>query len=365
MELRRVRSGALLLDRDQVPGVTDGARLLAVPVTVRRQTVAAIVGTSLRERKNALANLIGLLVLGGPIALLLVSGFGYGLASAALRPVELMRQRAATISGREPGGRLPLPAARDEIHRLGQTLNEMLGRLEAAVQRLEAALMRERSFVSNASHELRTPLAILKSELEVALRGPATPAALCEALSTAAEETDRLAQLADDLLLLARLDEGRLPVRPSRVWVRELFGRIEGRFGARVAQRQRSIRSDCPEDLWVIGDMLRLEQALGNLVDNALRHGRGLIRLTADQRDVQVEFHVCDEGEFPAHFIDEAFERFSRADQARTEGGAGLGLAIVASIARAHAGSAHAGNGPGGADVWIAMPKTPESTPGD
>jgi signal transduction histidine kinase len=237
------------------------------------------------------------------------------------------------------------------VSRLGATLNEMLGRLERALER-------ERSFVADASHELRTPLALLKTELELALRTPRTEAELEQALRSAAGETDRLAQLVEDLLVLARTDEGRLPLRRSPVRARDVLAAVAERFRRRAEAAGRTIEVEAPETLVVAADAVRLEQALGNLVENALRHGLGSIRLSASEGGGGIELHVLDEGPgFPPAFLERAFERFARADEARTEGGAGLGLAIARVIAEAHGGSAHAsGRAGGGADVWLALP---------
>jgi signal transduction histidine kinase len=262
-----------------------------------------------------------------------------------------MRAEAAAISAAEPGRRLPLPTSRDEVSRLGETLNDMLGRLESALER-------ERSFVADASHELRTPLALLKAELELALRRPRSPAELEQALGSAAAETDRLAQLAEDLLILARSDQGRLPLRRAPVPARDILSGVAERFRRRAETAGRTIEVDAPDRLDVLADPVRLEQALGNLVENALRHGRGSVRLRAEERDGCVELHVLDEGAgLPSEFIPRAFERFTRADEARAGGGAGLGLAIAEVIANAHGGSAHAaGRVGGGADVWLLIP---------
>ena len=179
------------------------------------------------------------------MALLLASLAGYGVASSALRPVEAMRRRAAEISASEPGRRLPVPRSRDEVERLGETLNEMLARLEGAIER-------ERTFVSDASHELRTPLAILKAELELAMRSARSPEELEAAIRSAAEETDRLAQLADDLLVVARAEEGRLPVRLTKIGSRRAARRR--RTGSRSAAPRRSARSRShPETVWRCG----------------------------------------------------------------------------------------------------------------
>jgi two-component system OmpR family sensor kinase len=308
---------------------------------VRSTTVGGrvvVVGASLEDRDEALSELLVQLLVVGPAALLLASLLGYGIASAALRPVESMRAEAAAIS--EPGRRLRLPAARDELARLGETLNGML-------ERLGRALERERAFAADAGHELRTPLARLQAELELALRRPRSVEELERAVRSAAVETERLARLAEDLLVLARSDRNGLPLRRAPIQARDVVGRFAD-----------TIEVDVPEELELTADRARLEQALGNLVANALEHGREPIRLTVLEGDGRVEFHVSDQGPgFPPGFLPRAFERFSRADEARTAGGAGLGLAIADAIARAHRGSAHAANRPGGgADVWLSIP---------
>jgi two-component system, OmpR family, sensor kinase len=174
---------------------------------------------------------------------------------------------------------------------------------------------------------------------------------------------DRLAQLAEDLLAIARSDRGTLPIRPAPLSVADLFADLVHRFEARATAAGRRIEVDDPGDLVLVADGLRLEQALGNLVDNALRHGSGTIRLTAIERDGQVETHVTDEGNgFPADFLAHAFERFSQADKSRRVGGAGLGLAISEVIARAHGGRAQAQNhAAGGADTWLSLPVEPRA----
>jgi heavy metal sensor kinase len=350
-ELRQALRGTITVDKQAAGREGDPARLLATPVRAQGQRVVVVVATPLDDRNDAMRNLAGLLLIGGPIALLLASLAGYGAAAAALRPVERMRRRAADIQATAPGHRLPVPPAADEIGRLGATLNDMLARLEAA-------FARERAFVADASHELRTPLAILKAELELALRGGRTHGELEEALRSAAEETDRLVQLAEDLLVIARLDQGRLPIRAARIAAGEMLTDVRERFASRAAARGAQLVVAATDGVEVTADALRLEQAVGNLVDNALRHGGERIELDATTNGSGVELHVRDDGPgFPPGFAETAFERFTRADSARGRGGAGLGLAIVAAIAAAHGGTVGAGNRPeGGADVWLRLP---------
>ena len=349
---RVLRGEALSVEREGVPGLDGSTRLLAVPLDAVSGERVLVVGASLEERDEALAGFLGELLVVGPAALLLGSLLGFGIATAALRPVESMRAEAARVSGTEPGRRLTLPRSRDEVRRLGETLNAMLGRLESALER-------ERTFVADASHELRTPLALLRAELELALRRPRPAGELEQALRSAAVETDRLVRLAEDLLVLARADRGKLPLHPEQVSVRELAERVAERFAAPAAAAGRTLAVDVPPHLGLVADAPRLEQALGNLVDNALRHGGGPIRLSAVERDGAVELHVADGGAgFAPGFLPRAFERFSRADEARAGGGAGLGLALAEAVARAHGGSAHAANREqGGADAWIAIPR--------
>jgi signal transduction histidine kinase len=177
-------------------------------------------------------------------------------------------------------------------------------------------------------------------------------------VASAAAESDRLVQLAEDLLVLARADEGRLPVRPERLDAGELLATTARRFEARAAESGRELRVAGSNGLAVHADRLRAEQALANLVDNALRHGEGAIELAAEPADDGVRLHVLDRGPgFDPALDGHAFERFTRGDRARSRGGTGLGLAIVEAIARSHGRTAGAARREGGgADAWIELP---------
>ncbi len=354
-ELRRATTEIVQLDRVDDRGLEDPSRLLATPVQAGDRRLVAVVGAALDDRDEALDSLAAVLLIGGAAALLLASLAGYGVAAAALRPVESMRRKAAGLSIATPDDRLPVPPARDEIARLGDTLNEML-------DRQEAAFVRERAFVGDASHELRTPLAILRTELELALRGDRSAAELEAAVRSAAEETDRLNQLAEDLLVIARSDQGQLPVQLAHISAQAVLARVGQRFQRRATDAGRAIRVEPSVTAVVDADPLRVDQAVGNLVENALRHGDGDVVLAVESRDSAVELHVRDDGPgFPPEFLDGAFERFTRADPARPRGGTGLGLAIVNAIAMAHDGSRGARNRlEGGADVWISLPAEPD-----
>ncbi len=328
-------------------------RVLALPVAGTR---VAVLARSLEPRNESLDHLRHELLIFLPLALLAASLGGYALTARALAPVELLRRRAESVNPGEPS-RLPVPPAGDEISRLAQTLNEMLARLQAAVEH-------ERRFVADASHELRTPLALLRTELDLALRRPRSREELESALRSAADETQRLSRLAEDLLLIARADQGPLPIRQETVAVDDLLADAATRFASRASSLGRELRVS-ESGLHIDADPLRVGQALVNLVDNALTHGAGRVELRAEERGALVELHVSDEGSgFPPEFRDRAFDRFSRSDEARSGGGSGLGLSIVELVAGAHGGSAGLGDPEsGGADVWISLPLASEPAP--
>ncbi|MDX6654414.1 MAG: hypothetical protein QOH18_1124 [Solirubrobacterales bacterium] len=364
-QLERAAGEEIFVDRGPLPGADGGVRLLATPVEAPTGKAIVVVGTSTAARAEAFTDLLQLLLIGLPAALILASIAGYGVATAALRPVEAMRARAEEISTASAEERLPVPDTGDEVARLGETLNEMLARLGDALER-------ERAFVADASHELRTPLAILRTELELALAQGRSPEELRAALASAAEETDRLTQLSEDLLTIAQTERGELPLRLEPLRLADTFEAVERRFSRRAEVAGRQIEVGVGGETKLVADRQRLDQAVGTIVDNALRYGGGTITLSARPAGEAaatagtacppgsadaIEIHVTDEGEgFPPAFLDRAFERFSRAPGVR-DGGSGLGLAIVATVAEAHGGSAHAANRPhGGADVWLIMP---------
>jgi heavy metal sensor kinase len=334
---------ALTIEGEVVP-----ARILAVLVPGGG---VLVVGASLDDQRTTLARLAAALAIGGPVALILAVGVTWLLVGWTLRPVESMRAEAAAISAGDPGRRLPVPGTGDELARLAETLNAMLDRLEEAIDR-------ERRFVDDASHELRTPLSNLKAELDLALRRSRTSDELELALRSASEDADRLARLADDLLVLARSDRGRLPIRREPVDVAEMVGGTVDSFAARASERGVGIDVHVPDELRADLDELRMRQALGNLLDNGLRYvpAGGRVSVAAERDDGCLRLEVRDDGPgFPAEFLPAAFEAFARPDASRSrpEGGTGLGLAIVAAVAQAHGGTAEAANLPGGGAVVV------------
>lgn len=284
-----------------------------------------------------------LLLLAMPAALLLASAGGYRVAGRALKPVEAMRTRAASIGAGDLGERLPVPNTGDEIERLAVTLNELL-------ERIEVGLNRERRVLSDASHELRTPISVLRTRAEVALRGP--DAELRGALEGIVADASRLSRLAEDLLVLARAEQGDLPLRKEPVEAWDLATSAVARANASGIQVE--ILDETNGGAVVLGDATRLGQALDNLIANAGLHGRAPIHLRLSQSGPMTVFAVEDSGPgVPAAFIPRAFERFSQADPTGDRPGSGLGLAISGAIAAAHGGAATLENREGGGAAAI------------
>jgi signal transduction histidine kinase len=309
-------------------------------------------GVAREAQQAALDDLVRELVTALPVVFVLATVGAYLLAAAALRPVERMRSQAAAVTEDTPGRRLEVPPSRDEIARLAATLNDMLARLQAALDR-------ERLFVADAGHELRTPLSLLRTEIELALRHPRDATELRAALVSALEETVRLVQLTEDLLLLVRTDHRDSSPAAAGTTVGDLepvLHRVADRL--RNGAADRTVVVDCPTGLTAVIPEDRLERAVTNLLRNAQQHAMGPIELSAHRHGGQVRIQVRDHGPgFPSEFLPHAFDRFTQADRARATTGTGLGLAITAAIARSCGGDYGAANHPdGGATVWITLP---------
>lgn len=350
-EVAAARRHAIVLTRP-VTGTDDGARVRAFAIPSGR---VAMIAESRDERERSLHRLAALLALTLPGALLLASLAGYQVARGALAPVERMRIQAASIGDGDVSQRLPEPGTRDELDRLAITLNDLL-------ERLGAALERERRIVGDTSHELRTPISVLRTRIDVALRGEQDVPRLRAALEGAGDDASRLSRLADDLLVLARADRGQLTLRPEPLDVQDLLEQARDRHEPAAAAAGRGIEAvnEIDGGAVVLADADRVAQALDNLVVNALRYGNGAIEIGARlHADAAVALSVRDHGPgFPAAFLPHAFERFSQADSSHGGVGSGLGLSIVAAIARAHGGSAGASNHPQhGALITITLPR--------
>jgi len=289
-----------------------------------------LVAGNLDDVRDGTAVLAGSLLLAVPLSTAVLAGVVWWAVGRALRPVEAMRVRVEQITGTAPGQRVPEPETPFELARLARTMNAMLGRLQESAER-------QRRFVADASHELRSPLARMRAELEVdrAHPGSADPAGTS---ASVLEETVGLQRLVDDLLLLARGDAGALDdVRTGPV---DLDLVVERLAADRRSDRPRiDTRGVAPVQL--AGDEAQLARAVGNLLDNAVRHADGAVTVTLAERDGYAVLTVADDGPgIPVAERERIFERFTRLDDARSaDGGAGLGLAIAREIAARHGGS--------------------------
>lgn len=290
----------------------------------------------------------GSLAAGFPVLVVLVGAVTWLLAGRALNPVERMRAEAEEISAHTLDRRVPAPPTDDEVGRLARTMNRMLDRLQSSA-------VRQREFVSDASHELRSPVASIRTELEVALRDPAR-ADWVSVAGNALAENERLEALVDDLLTLARLDEGRVPAAEDvdlDDLAREEASRLRDPRVALVVTPTK-----------VRGNREQLGRVLRNLLENAARYARDRIELSVAPSNGRAVVAVADDGPgIPVADRERVFERFTRLDEdrARSGGGVGLGLALVRAIAEAHGGSATvASNGAGGARLEVLLPRVPD-----
>ncbi|MCX4385809.1 HAMP domain-containing histidine kinase [Micromonospora peucetia] len=368
---KRIDAGArqrLTVSGERV-GLAGPVRVVAVPAGTAADPRTVLVARSLADVRHSAHVVRTILLVSFPLLVAVLAAVAWRVVGATLRPVEGLRRGAEEITGRDGGGRLPVPASQDEIHRLAVTLNGMLGRLESARDR-------QRAFVADAAHELRSPLTNIRTELEVARR-LADRTDWTAVSANLLADTERLGRLVDDLLLLARLDEGP-PARAT--------GPVElGALLAAVAARYPSppVRLDAPTvPLWTEGDSDELRRILTNLVDNAVRHAHGEVVLAvgpptgrgkSDGSGVgATAYHlvtVTDDGPgVPVADRERVFGRFTRLDDARArdDGGAGLGLAIVRELVRRAGGGidladAHPGRAGGpGLRVRLLLPALPD-----
>ncbi len=314
-----------------------------------------VVGRELDPLVESVGPAATALAIGLPLVLAAAALITWRVVGSALAPVEAIRREVASLGATDLARRVPVPVTDDEIEELAATMNRMLDRLDAAQRQ-------QRRFVSDASHELRSPLSAIRQHAEVARAHPDRTS--IDALTTeilAAEA--RLERLVDDLLLLARSDEGGLGIRPSTVDVDDLvLDEVH-----RSATGDRDLDVTAVETARVVGDEALLRRAIRNLVDNAARHAAGQVRVTTATSGTEVVVSVHDDGPgIPAPERAIAFERFVRLDPARSaeHGGAGLGLAIVAEVAAAHGGEVDIDDSPlGGAAVSLRLPATDRGGP--
>lgn len=287
-----------------------------------------------------------------PFAALMAALGGYWLAARALAPVDQITRMAQSVGAKRLDLRIPEPPVADELGRLARTLNQMLERLDASF----AAMAR---FTADASHELRSPLAVLRSTLDVTLSHTRSPQEYQEVLFSLCEEVSRLQVITEDLLLLAKADSGRIPLSREAVRLDVLARETLDHAGQGTEPGRLILQARHP--VVVAGDDPWLRRLMVNLIENAIRHGQGDVRVTVSQVQDQAILNVKDQGAgIPPEHLPHVFERFYRADAARTPGtseGTGLGLAISAWIVQAHGGTIQAANSPeGGAEFTVTLP---------
>ncbi len=316
-----------------VPAVDTGDFRVHTHVIEDRAPLTIVVGASLENVDRVLTTVRGSLLLGLPMLLALIAAMVWVVVGRALRPVEAIRSEVADIGGGDLHRRVPEPRTHDEIGRLAMTMNEML-------DRLEASNIAQAQFVSDASHELRTPIAVIRHELEIALRGN-DEVLLRETAVEVLDEDIRMQRLVDDLLLLARR-EGRAGAAPPVERALVDLDDIALGEAHRVATDKRVDTSGISAGQ-VRGDHDQLVRVVRNLIDNALSHASQTVLISVSSADGgAVVLHVEDDGTgVAAADRERIFERFARSDEARArdDGGSGLGLAIVAGIVGDHGGT--------------------------
>jgi signal transduction histidine kinase len=351
-QLQHARNGR----RYDIQSVTSDSRLRVVAEAAGDKTVLVV--TDLKGVDDSLRILGRAVLIGGPLAVLLMAFATYGVVALTLRSVAALRNGAAEITAAGLADqRLPVPDAQDEIHRLAVTLNAMLDRIDAATKR-------QRTFVGDAAHELRSPLASLRVQLEVAQRlGPAED--LPTLLDDVLVDVGRLDRLVQDLLALARLDEagGQLRRREAVRLDRLLEGLITEYAHARVP-----VTLTASTEAVVDGDADGLRRVAVNLIDNAVRYARSHVSVTLQRGTLAskptVTLLVADDGPgIPAAERERVFDRFYRvqASRSRESGGTGLGLSIVRDLVRAHGGTVRLTarpDGPG-AEAVVVLPTAP------
>jgi signal transduction histidine kinase len=344
----RPSDGEVAWQQVRLPSAGDDPfRILATGIDTGDGARIVVVVRSLEPVNETLEFLTGSVAAGTPILALVVGLATYFFVGRSLRPVEAIRRRVASITGRDRHARVPVPVARDEIAALAETMNAMLDRLQSAAEA-------QHRFVADASHELRSPLTTLQVGLDVLATNPSIPRVQLDRLHT---EVARLSQLVIDLLLLARVDEHAPVARSAEVDLDDVAYTHRDRLHAQHPHLR--VLTDL-KPARVHGESGQLARVVGNLCDNAARHARGtvMVAVWADERHAHLTVADDGAGIEPAD-RQRVFDRFVRLDDSRTraDGGAGLGLAIVHEIVHNHGGTvAVEASDLGGAALHVALP---------
>jgi heavy metal sensor kinase len=318
----------------------------------------------LDEVDRELGQLLVVLLTAVPVALLLAGGAGYFLSRQALTPLAQLHRLTREITAERLDRRLPVLHPGDELGRLTQTINAMIGRLERSFTEV-------RRFTADAAHELRTPLTAIRTEAEVSLVKPLSVAEHQQLLGSILEECERLARLTEQLLMLAREDAGVGRTVREPLDLAALVHSVVETMRPLAEARGLQLRNDCPGPLYIQGDEVRLRQVFYNLLDNAIKctPAGGTIEARLGRRDQAVVAVLRDTGiGIPPEHLPHVFVRFYRVDRARSraDGGTGLGLSIVQSIVTAHGGQIDLASAPGlGTTCTVTLPEMPELSEGE
>jgi two-component system, OmpR family, sensor kinase len=311
-------------------------RVLTWPVIDAGRVIAVVrVGMSEIGLQRTMSTFLLIMAALFPLALFLAGSGGWFLAHRALLPVDRMTQAARKIGAGQLHARLDLSGTHDELDRLAETLNEMLGRLEAAFTEM-------RQFTADASHELQTPLTILRGEMEIALRSKRSGEEYVDVMKSALEEIERISLLVEGLLLLARSDAGVLKMDQQAVDLIVVAEDVLDQLTPLARSKSVFLVLGHVEPLEVPGDPVHLRRLLFNLVDNAVKYtpAEGTVKVSIDRGGEWAILTVADMGiGIPPEDRDRVFQRFFRSAEARSaQGGSGLGLSIAKSIVEAHKG---------------------------
>ncbi len=319
-----------------------------------------VVADGLEAVDRSVHSLVLLLLVAGPVALAVAGGGGFWLARSALRPVSRMPGEAAAIGLDGLDERVAVPRSRDELHRLATTLNVMLDRLERGVAD-------KRRFVADSSHELRTPLAVMRAELEVGQQEAGLSQGARDVLASAVEEVDRMTRIVDNLLTLARIDEGKLRLLRTDIALSPAVASVVDELTPLARSHGVRLRRPTPRGDGgpvVVADAERLHQVLLNLLENAVKYtGSGGEVMAEPWTNGEVAgVTVRDTGPgIPPADVPHVFERFYRLGAARSRhdgGGSGLGLAICHEIVEAHGGTIWVRSEPGhGSEFSFSLPR--------
>ena len=333
-ETARVFAGQGLRETVTTSPDRESFRILAVHLSSGSCKAVLVVASSLDEVQRSVRRLSILLLIAGPAGLLIAGLGGWWLARRALRPVSHMTKEAAELSVGHLDERIEVPRTSDELQRLAVTLNDLLDRLQRVLED-------KRRFVADASHELRTPLAAMRAELDVSLRLRELDPGARSVLESANEEVARMSRIVENLLTLARIDEGEFRLLRSAVDLRDSAASVVASLGSLVEAKQLRVEIH-GGDVAVNADRDRLDQILANLVGNAVKYSPpgDVVTISIRRDGAMGTCSVTDRGPgIESELLPRVFDRFVRGDPARrSDGGSGLGLAICREIVTAHGG---------------------------